>query len=500
MRKADLVNYGIITILILFSISLVLKTDTTHYINSQNENFQIGKLVYPLEKKDFSYDLVPHVPIEIDSDNDFVTYGFNGTGSGADPYIIEGYNITTTSDYGIYIQSTTKYFVIRNCYIDADMYSIQINAVATGTATITNNTCTNNKYDGILLSSSPGSTLIKNTCTNNYYEDNYVEYGSGISLDSSSDSTLTKNTCTNNFRGIFVEYSSGSALTNNTCTNNDNSGICLISSSDSTLINNTCTNNNYYGFHLYSSSDSTLINNTCTNNNYRGINLSSSSSSTLTKNTCTNHKRGISLDSSSGSALTNNTCTNNEYGISLSGSGSCLITYNLLQENEGYGVCISESYNIIHHNTFVDNNLEGFSQALDYGVENIWYDPTVNEGNYWSDLGNYCYYQIDGEGGIKDLYPLNVKENCVNPKTMTILSIVLPIIFSGVLLTFLLPRYILPYTRKHVLPYIRKRREMKRKEIEEKVIEIEEAKYCLNCGNRSLISDKFCRQCGTTLE
>ncbi|MCK4844372.1 MAG: hypothetical protein KAS95_01730 [Candidatus Heimdallarchaeota archaeon] len=43
-----------------------------------------------------SLELTPHDPIEITSDSDFEV--FLGTGTAEDPYIIEGYNITTTED------------------------------------------------------------------------------------------------------------------------------------------------------------------------------------------------------------------------------------------------------------------------------------------------------------------------------------------------------------------------------------------------------------------
>ena len=87
--------------------------------------------------------LTPHAPISITSDSNFEV--FPGSGTEVDPYIIEGYNITTTSDEGIYISGTTKYFIVRNSYIDAEWYGIYISNVADGTATVINNMCNYNK-------------------------------------------------------------------------------------------------------------------------------------------------------------------------------------------------------------------------------------------------------------------------------------------------------------------------------------------------------------------
>ena len=59
----------------------------------------------------------PHEPISITSDEDFITLGFAGNGTAEDPYIIEGYNITTSTGCGIFITETTKFFIISNCYM-----------------------------------------------------------------------------------------------------------------------------------------------------------------------------------------------------------------------------------------------------------------------------------------------------------------------------------------------------------------------------------------------
>jgi len=111
-----------------------------------------------------SLTLTEHDPIIIASDSDFSI--FPGAGTPEDLYIIEGFNITTISDYSIYIHDTTKYFIIRNCYVDAVERGIYLYNIADGTATITNNTCMNNDH-GIYLYDSNSATLTNNTCTNN---------------------------------------------------------------------------------------------------------------------------------------------------------------------------------------------------------------------------------------------------------------------------------------------------------------------------------------------
>ncbi len=258
-----------LTLLVSF-IGVVLFTTTF------TENMcQITKNSASMLENPLSFDLTPHAAIDIDSDYDFITLGFPGSGTAEDPYVIEGYNITTTSHTGIYISGPTKYFTVRNCYVEAEGYGIYIGHVADGTATVINNTFSNN----------------------------------------------------------------------------------------------------------------------------------------------------------------------GEYGINIHYSDNILI----------------------HHNNFVDNNLggsyRGFSQAYDRGGnKNTWYDPETKEGNYWSDLGDKCTYKIDGKAHSKDLYPLNRAQSCPNPITMTILSIVLPLLVIVAILAFVVPKYAVPYTKNTVIPNYRKRK------------------------------------------
>ncbi len=298
-----------------------------------------------------SLEFTPHDPIIIGSDLGFDF--FPGHGIIESPYIIEGYNITTTDDYGIYISGTTKYFIIRNCYVDALYGGIYIHfGIADGTATVINNTCENN-FHGIFLMDIDNSTVANNTCSNN------------------------------NVHGILLLDSVGSTVANNTCNNNGKYGIDT-AGSDTTIINNICNNNGEYGIDT-AGSDTTVINNACNNNGEYGIAILDSDSSTVF----------------------NNTCNNNGCGIKLGYLNLCVVTYNLLQENEGYGACLESDSdnNLIHHNTFVDNNLEGTSQACDNGTNNYWYNTATQEGNFWSDWSGNSY-SIDGSTGAIDLYPL----------------------------------------------------------------------------------------------
>ena len=414
--------------------------------------------------------LVPHEPILIDSNEDFITYGFDGAGKQEDPYLIESLEIITTEHKGVYITNTTSFFIIRNCYIDAVLDGIFIENVNENTAVIMNNICINNDYSGISIISSPSTFLSSNLCSNNKMF--------GIRFQDSPKCTLTQNTCSENIEdGILLFYSNNATIISNNCSYNENNGINLSYTENSYLYNNTCiynrngirlrtghfsnvienkcNNNNHQGIYLYFSDKCLLRNNSCVNN-FDGINLSFTEYDILEENNCSsNQGEGIRLSISESPIISNNYCVDNklgiylhevysstiyentirmnnetgiifyyssisnvfeniiyknsEYGLELSYANYLNISYNLIQSNLDYGIHISKTsmQNRIHHNTFVDNNLVSSSQASDDGEENLWYDDTKNEGNFWSDLKRKNKYSIDGSAEKYDLYPLD---------------------------------------------------------------------------------------------
>jgi len=137
-----------------------------------------------------------------------------GSGTVADPYIIEGWDINASSAGGIRIDNTSAYFIVRDCYVHdggSSYYGIYLSSVSN--SILSNNTCSNNGY-GIGLAFSSGNTLSNNTCSSNNW--------GGIYLNSSSDNTIVWNQICNNFRyGIHVEAvpswpADGNMIWNNT--------------------------------------------------------------------------------------------------------------------------------------------------------------------------------------------------------------------------------------------------------------------------------------------
>ncbi len=117
------------------------------------------------------------------------------------------------------------------------------------------------------------------------------------------------------------------------------------------------------------------------------------------------------LDTCSNCTITNCTVTDCYQGIYILGSSYCQIFNNSIKENFEYGVSILSAYemaefNTIYHNSFIDNNPTGLSQASDYGTSNSWYNLVLAQGNYWSDWNQISVYPIAGSANASDIYPL----------------------------------------------------------------------------------------------
>lgn len=205
-------------------------------------------------------DYVLHDPISINNNEELAVAAISGIGIVNDPYILAGWNISGSLTDGISITGTTAYFKIENCWISgSNGRGIFVESVATGTAIIANNTCNNNKYDGISLDSSEFSTVVNNSCINNGDD--------GIYLYHSGSSYIFNNSCSdNNDSGIYVYYSGSSIVTNNSCSYNEEEGIYLYFSGYSTINNNKCNNNGEEGIYL-SVSDYSIVNNNSFLNN-----------------------------------------------------------------------------------------------------------------------------------------------------------------------------------------------------------------------------------------
>ncbi|MFW9888882.1 MAG: right-handed parallel beta-helix repeat-containing protein [Candidatus Thorarchaeota archaeon] len=358
---ANLVAFGLVLGLILLA-----------FPESQTDIFE-RNLSPDIRPNNILADYEIHDPILIESDDDFVTQGWPGSGTAEDPYVIEGLWIERVYEVrNIVISSTTVDFIIRNCYLEADIFGIQLGWTGSvaGSVRIHNNSIIGDEGEGY-----------------------------GINVGGVINSTITQNIVYDCYTGIHVSNHISTETANHTIDNNtcfDNSLYGIWSNSPDTMIsNNTCYNNGWSGIYTdaENSDNPTLIKNTCYGNGYlaplnkpdSGIFVSGSETALVLNNTCyVNYVAGITIGGAgSGVQVINNTCINNQYGIcNLGWASNATIYSNVLGWN--------------HLNNSLDETV---------GVIGKW-DDGISIGNFWGDYnGTYATYPIPGPAGAVDNYP-----------------------------------------------------------------------------------------------
>jgi len=107
-------NWNRTKFLVLRYVLLVILTTTLFlgsFVIMQNSEI-VDNVRLPEKSSAISY--IPHDPILIDDDSDFISQGWPGYGNETHPYLIEGLEIMS-NDYCISISGTTAHFAIVNC-------------------------------------------------------------------------------------------------------------------------------------------------------------------------------------------------------------------------------------------------------------------------------------------------------------------------------------------------------------------------------------------------
>ncbi|MCG3220891.1 MAG: right-handed parallel beta-helix repeat-containing protein [Candidatus Heimdallarchaeota archaeon] len=321
-----------------------------------------------------------HEPIVISNNGNFSDYGFSGTGLIDEPYVIKDYNITNHNfgEAGILVSGTTAFFVITDCYILARTKGIEIENVASGTATIINNTC--RAYNGvsITLSESDNIEIINNTCHYSFV---------GISAYESINAQIIANNCSFNTIGIELQNSVSGYIVNNTCNNNGNKGMYITYSDSTSIINNTIENNANEGIYTRNTQFLTIFNNTFRNSKH-GID-STAGGSSITYNKFYNHVNGLYYTGTC--TVTDNIFIGNDYGIMGLTVYSSLIQNNYCANNT-VGIYVEwANYGTIEDNTCEYNSLYG-----------IWIKdslpPTIQRNT--CDNNDYIGLRVDNISGV----------------------------------------------------------------------------------------------------
>ncbi len=400
----------------------------------------------------------PHSRISINSDGDFslqaTSEGWAGNGSEFDPYIIEGYIISSDQSC-ISISGTYVHFVIRDCILETISggwdFGIALSHVHDGVVdsclvrgkylgiaawtvyncAFVNNTiydtdialnidsCRNCTVDSnTLVGCSPmvyghSTNYWRNTFSNNTVDgspfgwfwnvtDTVIDgdlYGA-ITLAECTNVTVLGGTFSNTTVGLQMGYCTDCSL-RNSLIHGVQYGVTTTFSDSITIDNNTIYDCVELGIHINVTHNSVVSNNIVHDCTYSGINLMEPDNCVVINNTIYRNGGGIDAAVPEGCLIYNNTIMFNDYGFRTFAAYNCSIAYNKIYGNDEYGIFLEWScqYLTIHENKLGWN----YVNARDDDNTDIWWYLSV--GNSWSDYSGSGSYVIPGTTGSTDDHP-----------------------------------------------------------------------------------------------
>ncbi|MHA1219352.1 MAG: NosD domain-containing protein [Candidatus Heimdallarchaeaceae archaeon] len=336
--------------------------------------------------------------------------------------------ISIVSSNGIKIEKNDFKFCFRSIELwwseDIDIYNNEIrhhDLIGVGSHNI--NIENNNLLGSVRFTSGSSYITIKNNYihahTGVYFSEttyseissNYFEYpyDEAISLTESSNNIIHNNIIEDAGVGIEIKSNSNQiTLTENTCAISRYYNLFVESCENIICSRNNFSLSTYHNVIFHDVSKIVFINNDVVSAGYHGLYFS----------TCPNVFIGQ-----------NYIARSDQTGIYCDNVDDSTIIDNYIHQNSDYGLFfdIQSSNNVIHHNEFYNNNLDGYSQACDNGENNTWFNPTLKEGNLWMDYEGKGDYYIDGTAQSVDIYPLNSEPTKTNN-----LSFSTGIIFSAI--------------------------------------------------------------------
>lgn len=218
--------------------------------------------------------------------------------------------------------------------------------------------------------------------------------------------------------GVMLFGTTNSLITNSRFSNNNGHGIYVRHSNNNTFSQNEILSNVWDGVFSEDSFNNTFVQNRMANNLRDGIELVTTDDSTITRNNVTSNKdAGIKLNRAKNNAILENHVAQNDPGILLIwGTSKCRVIGNTITENNEWGLRIegSATDNTIHHNNFINNQV---NQSLQVSIPwpanpNVWDDGA--DGNYWSEYqSRYPNASEVGSTGVGDT-PFFINENNID--------------------------------------------------------------------------------------
>ncbi|MCG3218593.1 MAG: right-handed parallel beta-helix repeat-containing protein [Candidatus Heimdallarchaeota archaeon] len=389
-----------------------------------------------------TFSLFTSEPVEILNDTALASYSTFGSGTPLDPYILEGFNISTTAEVGLTIKGTTKHFVLQNSWITTGGFigyqvfdAIILDEIASGTAIIRNNSCYNAR-SGIHVRATDNITLVGNKC--------YDNYDSGIYSYSATNVSMIDNILHHNWKALYISQSDDAFILNNNLFNNTY-GLELDHSHFSKILNNTCVDNLLEGFDISSSLNTEVYGNYLRNED--DINIQYSDNSAIYSNTLEGTITGLFISDATISVFNNSFSNHELFSIGLETAVNSVIKNNTMTR----GITISDdSLNVDYHyiitnNTVNDLPIGYFENETDLTIEGDYAqiivvrstNITVRNGNY-TDVSNGISFYYSNNSFIVNNHCNNsfIGINVLSSNNMTITDNVCANNYGGIIIFY----------------------------------------------------------------
>ncbi len=298
---------------------------------------------------------VTRAPILIQGDQDFTAANgvTGGSGTEADPYVIEGWEINASASHGIWIRNAASSLIIQDVYVHSG-----------------------GANDGILLENISSADLVNLTTAGNWH---------GIRVTDSGFVSIEKAEVESNHVGIRIVDTLVPFIFRSNVTLSGSNGIEIDSAEEGSVGENIVTSNAGDGLHISDFPGCEVIGNLVAENGGYGINLLSACVSAGDNVVLSNGMVGISAQGSVAIELADNEVSRNqEDGIRVVSSESIYVSANKVSYNIGTGIIIGGTPNVtVTRNNIIDN---GVQASDDRALTWTWsYLGLFHRGNFWSD-------------------------------------------------------------------------------------------------------------------
>lgn len=220
----------------------------------------------------------------------------SGLGTIASPFIIENKTFDITENpFGIYINTSKCYAIIRNCSFFNSNSSHYPNAIVLNNSAnvIIEDSSFQNGLNGVYL-----QTAVNITVNDNLF---IAQSNAGVFVEYSQKNTVQRNIFTNQlFASIYSRRSSKNHFKDNIIENSNAYGILSKKSNFNSFTSNLINNSHGIGIHFQCSINNTFYSNQVDNTTLIGVNFEGSFNNSIQKNNITKSRQyGIYIDETS---------------------------------------------------------------------------------------------------------------------------------------------------------------------------------------------------------